>query len=172
MDMNSMFYSQIKKSLNRDVIVSLLTKKYPLCEISIIRDIENYIYQYISNNTIISNNINTSINIFIKKYNYYVSEIYNNIPSIVQKIQDKEIILSDIILNPIHTYSKNWDFVIKRKEQEDKLLKKELVSNSSITKCYKCKEKNVFVQSIQTRGSDEPATIFYTCLTCNNKWRT
>lgn len=170
--MNSVFYTQIKKSLDRESIVSFLTNKYPDCEMSIINDIEKYIYQHISTNTIVSNNMNTSINIFIKKYNYYISEICNNIPSIVERIQNKELQLSDIILNPICTYPKNWDFVIKRKEQEEKFFNKEFVSNSSIAKCSKCKEKNVYVQSVQTRGLDEPATIFYTCLSCSNKWRT
>ena len=170
--MNTTFSTHIEKNLNRNDIIYFFENKYPKCNKKILKDIEDAIFQHIYVNTIFSNNMVTTTNIFIKKYNYYISEICNSIPLIVDKLKRKEIEITDILKNPIKVYNKNWEFVIKRKEQEEKILAKELVSNSSVAKCFKCKEKNVYVQSVQTRGSDEPATIFYTCLTCSNKWRT
>lgn len=169
--MTSTLYTQIEKSIDRDTVLSFFEKQYPSYNTNILKDIEKSIFQYILDNTIIHNNISTTINIFVKKYNYYIAEVYNTLPSIIGKIEKKEIQISDILLNPIKVYPENWEFVMKRKEQEEKILTKELVSNSAVSKCYKCNEKNVYTQSIQTRGSDEPATIFYSCLTCGNKWR-
>lgn len=174
--MNSTFSTQIEKSLDRQEVISYLHNKYPSCDINILKEIEKTIFEYIVNNTLLPNrtniSINTYIDIFIKKYNYYIIEIYNTLPKVISDIKNKKIDITDIILKPIKVYPTNWEFVLKRKEQEDKFLTKELISNSSIAVCYKCRKKNVFVQSIQTRGSDEPATIFYKCLTCGNKWRT
>ncbi len=37
--------------------------------------------------------------------------------------------------------------------------------------CRKCKGTKTIHNAAQTRSSDEPMTIFVTCLTCNNHWR-
>jgi DNA-directed RNA polymerase subunit M/transcription elongation factor TFIIS len=46
------------------------------------------------------------------------------------------------------------------------------VITHSDKKCYKCGKNEVFSLSRQTRSADEPETHFYTCLNCDNKWRT
>ena len=45
-----------------------------------------------------------------------------------------------------------------------------LLKNTYHIKCPVCKSENVHVEQKQTRGSDEGATNFYTCLDCKNKW--
>lgn len=37
--------------------------------------------------------------------------------------------------------------------------------------CEKCGERNAYYFQQQTRGADEPMTVFVTCLECGNKWR-
>jgi transcription elongation factor S-II len=37
--------------------------------------------------------------------------------------------------------------------------------------CKRCKGTKTHHYSMQTRSSDEPMTVFVTCLTCNNRWR-
>lgn len=39
-------------------------------------------------------------------------------------------------------------------------------------KCYKCKSNKCTFYALQTRSSDEPMTLFVTCLTCGNNWKT
>ena len=41
----------------------------------------------------------------------------------------------------------------------------------SILVCGKCKKRQVDYYEKQTRGADEPMTIFATCLNCGNRWR-
>ena len=38
-------------------------------------------------------------------------------------------------------------------------------------KCGKCKTKKTTYTQVQTRGADEPMTIFVTCLNCENRWK-
>ena len=37
--------------------------------------------------------------------------------------------------------------------------------------CPKCKNREAFYWSVQTRSADEPATIFYRCTKCKHTWR-
>jgi len=41
----------------------------------------------------------------------------------------------------------------------------------SILKCGKCNQNTVDYYEKQTRGADEPMTLFAHCLTCGNRWR-
>lgn len=40
----------------------------------------------------------------------------------------------------------------------------------SILKCGKCKKNTVDYHEMQTRGADEPMTVFAHCLTCGHRW--
>ncbi|NHI91591.1 MAG: transcription factor S [Candidatus Lokiarchaeota archaeon] len=37
--------------------------------------------------------------------------------------------------------------------------------------CPKCKNREAYYWSVQTRSADEPATIFYRCTKCKHTWR-
>lgn len=39
-------------------------------------------------------------------------------------------------------------------------------------RCKKCGQSKTTHYSLQTRSADEPMTVFVTCLTCSNRWRT
>lgn len=41
----------------------------------------------------------------------------------------------------------------------------------SILQCGKCKRRKVDYYQKQTRGADEPMTIFANCLHCGHRWR-
>ena len=114
--------------------------------------------------------------IFKQRYNYGLSFIVLNISTFEEKIKNKELIPSDIFnKDPVELFPEQWAESNKRKEEEDKFLyDRQLVSNSTTAKCFKCKVHNVFVSMKQTRSADEPETIFYQCLTsgCYNKWKT
>ena len=38
-------------------------------------------------------------------------------------------------------------------------------------KCEKCGNNEAWFQEIQIRSADEPATLFFCCTKCKNKWR-
>jgi transcription elongation factor S-II len=39
-------------------------------------------------------------------------------------------------------------------------------------KCHKCRSSKCTFYALQTRSSDEPMTLFVTCLNCGNNWKT
>lgn len=45
------------------------------------------------------------------------------------------------------------------------------VNSNCSYRCKKCGERNAFCQAYQTRSADEPSTLFFTCLSCGNRWR-
>ena len=52
----------------------------------------------------------------------------------------------------------------------EKLEKEEV--EDSVLQCKKCKSNKVVSETRQTRGGDEGATVFATCMRCSNKWIT
>ena len=46
-----------------------------------------------------------------------------------------------------------------------------LQSNTNAYTCIRCHKRNIYVDSIQTRKSDEGATIFCRCLSCDKRFR-
>ena len=111
--------------------------------------------------------------IFKHRYNYRLNFIVLNINKLEEKFKKKELNPLDIFnKTPIELFPDKWEESNKRKKEEEKFLyETHLVSNSKTAMCYKCKEKNVYVTCKQTRGADEPETIFYLCLSCGNKWK-
>lgn len=51
-----------------------------------------------------------------------------------------------------------------------KHIQREVVTNS-VLQCGKCKKHSVDYYEKQTRGADEPMTLFAHCLSCGNRWR-
>jgi len=52
-----------------------------------------------------------------------------------------------------------------------KNIKRTVDITDSILKCRKCNQNTVDYYEKQTRGADEPMTLFANCLTCGNRWR-
>ena len=110
--------------------------------------------------------------IFKQRYNYGLGFIVLNLSQFENKIKKKEINFEDIFnKDPAELFPEKWEESDKRNKEEEKFLyETHMVSNCKDT-CFTCKERNVYVFTKQTRGADEPETIFYTCLSCNIKWK-
>lgn len=76
------------------------------------------------------------------------------------------------------TYNLNKDITIESKIKTNSVenviisggeREKKLPKAKSI--CPKCGNEEAFYYIQQTRGADEPPTIFYTCTKCNYSWR-
>ncbi len=48
---------------------------------------------------------------------------------------------------------------------------KQLVSACAVAQCEKCQNNRAFFKEIQMRSADEPATVFYQCTKCPNRWK-
>jgi len=65
-----------------------------------------------------------------------------------------------------------WDKLIQLKIKRDKTKYDTQVEAMTDTfKCRKCKSTKCSYYGLQTRSSDEPMTIFVTCLECSNRWK-
>lgn len=63
---------------------------------------------------------------------------------------------------------------ILHEEREDfavRLAQKTEITTTGLYECSKCHMRRATVQERQTRGSDEPPTLFITCVECHHNWQ-
>ena len=68
-----------------------------------------------------------------------------------------------------------WDHecfenVKKRLHEHDDFVVHPFEVEEGVIQCLKCNSKRTYTYSKQTRGSDEPTSIFAQCVKCNNRW--
>lgn len=73
---------------------------------------------------------------------------------------------SDIVMRP-----GKWREHIQRSELIKQKKNTQAVASTDQFTCGKCFKKETTYYLRQTRGMDEPETVFITCVKCNNKWR-
>jgi DNA-directed RNA polymerase subunit M/transcription elongation factor TFIIS len=73
---------------------------------------------------------------------------------------------SDIVLRP-----DKWKSHIQRSERNRQKKNVRVAASTDQFTCGKCGKKETTYYLRQTRGMDEPETVFITCVNCNNKWR-
>jgi transcription elongation factor S-II len=70
-------------------------------------------------------------------------------------------------MNPDH-----WKELLEKKSKIDESkYDTNLVANTDMFTCGKCKSKKCSYYTMQTRSADEPETIFITCLDCGKHWK-
>ena len=112
---------------------------------------------------------------FVLFYIHKLKSILFNlkIPSIVDKINKKEILSKDVaFLSHMELLPEKWDIKMKEKELrlENKFFPK-IEANTDNFTCGKCKSKACTYYQLQTRSADEPMTTFVTCTNCGNRWK-
>lgn len=69
-------------------------------------------------------------------------------------------------LTPSQLHPERWAPVLKKKA--DREATQENIPTTDLYTCYKCGNKKTKASQMQTRGADEPMTIFVTCVVCYN----
>lgn len=64
-----------------------------------------------------------------------------------------------------------WDKLIDIKLKKDNF-EHNIDASTDTFKCRKCKQNKCTFYSQQVRSADEPMTLFVTCITCGNRWKT
>jgi len=82
------------------------------------------------------------------------------ISELIKNIEDKSII---DYLHPHELQQEEEDFI--------KFISKPPMVEEGAYECRKCLSKKVVKVELQVRSSDEPSTIFLTCVQCQNRWR-
>jgi DNA-directed RNA polymerase subunit M/transcription elongation factor TFIIS len=89
------------------------------------------------------------------------------VPSLINGTLDGAFIP---FLKPEQIHPVRW-----MKELEKRRIEEEANNNTKVTdmyKCHKCGDRKCTTVQMQTRSADEPMTIFVTCLTCKNTFKT
>lgn len=113
------------------------------------------------------------VNLYITKFRsiyYHLTEY----PFVVQNIVSGEWKARDLAhmsaqeLNP-----SRWNALIQSKLERDKsLFHEDFQAATDQFTCFKCKKKKCVFYELQTSSGDESTTIFITCLSCGNRWKT
>ena len=121
----------------------------------------------------------------VKKWNnpYYVQLYCDRLRSIFLNLNSSEELLAQIKDGTIKaqvvafmTHQEmnmtKWGSLIDAKMIRDKTKYDTVMEASTDTfTCRKCKSKKCVYYAMQTRSSDEPTTLFVTCIECGNRWK-
>jgi len=66
-----------------------------------------------------------------------------------------------------------WSVLIDKKSKRDQQkFENNMAAATDTFTCRKCKSKKCTFYALQTRSSDEPMTIYVTCIECGQRWKT
>jgi DNA-directed RNA polymerase subunit M/transcription elongation factor TFIIS len=149
---------------------------------NIVNNIEQGIYDFVVNKCIKNNMVTNEDNKYFKRHylNKAVS-LYDNIDknsyikneTLIEKIINGCIDPYNLAnLKPQELFPEHWNEFIERKKLENDIIySKKLVPVTDQYYCPKCKKNSTTYYELQIRSSDEPMTLFITCLNCNFHWR-
>lgn len=165
----------LKKYLNRAVSRSqnVINLSEIIENLDIAFLIEAGIYEY-SLIYCIANNYSPSLMsaIYDDRYTNIVYELKNKDinGTLLTKLKSKEIDPQELaFMDPHDINPENWDELIRKRKLIE--YKKNNIAATDLYKCYQCGERKCQVRQVQTRGADEPMTLFITCLVCHNEFR-
>jgi DNA-directed RNA polymerase subunit M/transcription elongation factor TFIIS len=73
-------------------------------------------------------------------------------------------------MKPENVFPEVWKTVIDLKLMRDQFSEKPEAMTDQF-RCGRCKKRECVYQELQLRSSDEPMSLFITCLNCGNRWR-
>ena len=117
-------------------------------------------------------------NLYVAKSRQYYHNLkedsYVNNKEIQKIIKKKKINLEKLVF---YTYKQLYPSKWKKFNKDLEILNKDIadfdseMTTTDMFQCSKCKERKCVYTQYQIRSSDEPATSFVTCLSCNHHWR-
>jgi DNA-directed RNA polymerase subunit M/transcription elongation factor TFIIS len=89
------------------------------------------------------------------------------------RLREKEFLPHEIaFMKPQNVFPEKWAETLDAKMKRDmRVFDEKPVAMTNDYKCGKCKKRECVYQELQIRSSDEPMSLFITCLNCGNKWK-
>ena len=81
------------------------------------------------------------------------------------KINPKEV----AFMSPSQLHPTKWNYWIKKKEYKE--WRENNIAYSDAYKCRRCGEAKCKISQVQTRSSDEPSSLFISCMVCHKTFR-
>jgi DNA-directed RNA polymerase subunit M/transcription elongation factor TFIIS len=112
---------------------------------------------------------------FILIYTDRLKTIYENLknPKIIELINNNEISVQEFaFMTHQEMCPEKWrDFIEAKKKRDKCKTEQNLEASTDVYTCGRCRSKNCSYYQLQTRSSDEPMTIYVTCLDCGNRFK-
>jgi transcription elongation factor S-II len=112
---------------------------------------------------------------FVQIYLDHLRSIYVNLKNtkLIDMVKNGEIKSQEIaFMTHQEIYPEKWEELIKAKSIRDKnKFEQNLEAMTDTFTCRKCKSKRCSYYALQTRSSDEPMTLFITCLDCGARMK-
>jgi DNA-directed RNA polymerase subunit M/transcription elongation factor TFIIS len=112
---------------------------------------------------------------FVQIYLDHLRSIYINLKNdhLIQQVVSDEIKSHTIAFMTHHEMRPDkWDELIRLKSIRDKSkFETHLEASTDTFTCRKCKSKKCSYYAQQVRSSDEPMTLFISCLECGARWK-
>ena len=114
-----------------------------------------------------------------------MNSVINFCPNCEKILRKKRNSDSIVLFCPICNYAEPYTKE-NREKKINKKIEKKIIDNktresddanfiqilpTTKVECPECHEWQAYYEQFQTRSADEPATTFYTCASCNHKWR-
>ena len=168
------FRSNINKRIKEIIMSFDKTMDLDLCQ-TVSKNIEigifNYTIQIANDKNIIKKWENK---IFVQLYIDRLRSIYTNLEnkSFLQKIVNGAVEIEKIAFMTHQEFDpEKWKELLEQKVKIDaSKLADTIEASTDVYLCRKCKTRKCTYTSVQIRSSDEPMTIFVTCLTCGKNW--
>jgi DNA-directed RNA polymerase subunit M/transcription elongation factor TFIIS len=109
---------------------------------------------------------------FVETYKSAALSCVRNSDSILASLSSGDLLADVMARTPAERKPEIWSDLIQQKKARDAAYGAKPVANTSMYRCNKCGNRECHYYGLQTRSGDEPMTIFITCLTCGNRWRT
>ena len=112
---------------------------------------------------------------FVQIYVDRLRSIYKNLnPKIIAQIDDGSIKVHTVaFMNHQELCPEKWDELITLKSKRDQnKFETNIEASTDTFTCRKCKQNKCTYMGVQTRSADEAMTIFVTCVSCGNRWKT
>ena len=86
--------------------------------------------------------------------------------TLVNKVRNGEYRIQDIV------FMKNSELYPEKYRKNVVIKNMEEFVKDSVFQCGNCKSRKITYYQLQIRSADEPMTTFFTCVSCNKRWKT
>lgn len=173
------FRNNVQKKLETLILDTItIQKEYSIEKIekdciNLEKGIFNYSLKEASNRKVVKRWDNPYfVQIYVDRLRTIIHNIKKN-PSLLVDINDSDFKIHNIaFMTHQEMQPQRWSEMLDAKAKRDKnKFEVNIEAATDTFTCRKCKSNRCSYAAVQTRSSDEPMTIFVTCLDCGQRWK-
>lgn len=140
------------------------------------RGVYNWAIEFSTRKGVVRNWANTRFrSVYIAKVRSVAANVqidsYIGNTRLFNRLHEGEFLPRDLpFMRPENVFPDVWKTVLDVKLMRDQFFEKPEAMTDQF-RCGRCKKRECVYQELQLRSSDEPMSLFVTCLNCGNRWR-